>query len=270
MNIDPRNLQTNRLVFAPTVEVVAATTLTSKFHRSVTEKMGPTPIIAQDRGTDLERLAEFGGRNCYGSYGRGRSSAEYHDHIVESGHGSTLEHSSLVFELSGISRGLTHELVRHRVGVAISQRSTRYVDESGGALVVPPIFVVDACDTDEVAANKRVSQQVLLDTHEATADAYRILVRDAECRGLDRKTARGAARSSLGNGLETSMVWTCNLRALLNVLRQRGSPFADREIRRLAVEMFAQALPYAPQILGQCVKQYAAEDGYPALNVVSP
>lgn len=270
MNIDPRNFQSDRLVFYPTVEVVAAMALTPKFHRSVARKACANSIATQDRGTDLERLAEFGGRQCYDSYGKGRSSAEYHGHIVESGHGSVLEHAFLTFELEGVSRGLTHELVRHRVGVAISQRSTRYVDESGGALVVPPIFVVDVGDTDEVANDKRASQLVLLNTHEAAVRAYNVLVRDAERSGRDRKTARGAARSSLGNGLETSMVWTCNLRALLNVLRQRGSPFADREIRRLAIELYHQALPHAPAILAECVTQYTADDGHYALKVKSP
>lgn len=268
--IDPRNLQSDRLVFYPTVEVVAAMALTPKFHRSVARKVGAKSIATQDRGTDLERLAEFGGRKCYDSYGKGRSSAEYHGHIVESGHGSVLEHSFLTFEIEGVSRGLTHELVRHRVGVAISQRSTRYVDESDCRLIVPPAFVIQPGDGVETVNLKQLQQEVLLKGHQDSTANYIFLVHNGQHLKLDRKAARGAARSTLGNGIETSLVWTCNLRALLNVLRQRGSEAADAEIRRLAIELYHQALPYAPVILAECVTQYTADDGRYALKVKSP
>lgn len=206
--------------------------------------------------------------NCYDSYGKGRGSQEYHAHIIESGHGSVLEHASLTFEISGVSRGLTHELVRHRVGVAISQRSTRYVDESACRLIVPPVFVIQPSDDDEVATAKRIQQEVLLKGHQDSTANYAFLVHRNP--HLDRKAARGAARSTLGNGIETSLVWTCNLRSLLNVLRQRGSEAADAEIRRLAVALYNQALPYAPTIFGECVELFTATDGVPALKVRSP
>lgn len=84
----------------------------------------------QDIGTDAERLIECAGRTCYDSYGKGRSSTDYHANILKVGHESVMEHASFSFFITNVSRGLTNELVRHRAGVAISQRSTRYVDES--------------------------------------------------------------------------------------------------------------------------------------------
>ena len=270
MNIDPRNLQTDRLVFVPTVHVVAATALTAEFHERVDENARGQTRIDQDAGPDAERLVEFAGRKCYDSYGKGRSSRAYHEHIIESGHYSVLEHSNITFEISGVSRGLTHELVRHRVGVAISQRSTRYVDESDCRMIVPPVFVVQPEDSDEVATLKKIQQEIFLKGHQDSTANYTFLVHGSQHLELDRKAARGAARSTLGNGIETSLVWTCNLRSLLNVLRQRGSEAADAEIRRLAVELYRKALPYAPAIFAECVQVYTVDGGAPALMVKSP
>ena len=82
-----------------------------------------------------EQLVEAGGRLCYVSYGKGRkTNAEYIDNIIESKHGSVLEHAVWNFIIAGVSRSFTHELIRHRAGWGYSQLSQRYVDESGGQL----------------------------------------------------------------------------------------------------------------------------------------
>jgi len=112
---------------------VPAELLPTEGYNKVVEK-------AQDQGSDMARLIECAGRTCYDSMGQGRSSAEYHQHIREVGHGSVTEHASISFYLDNISRGLTHELVRHRAGCAISQRSTRYVDESGSPWILHPLL----------------------------------------------------------------------------------------------------------------------------------
>jgi thymidylate synthase (FAD) len=57
------------------------------------------------------------------------------------GHGSVFEHASIVFQVAGVSRSLTHELIRHRVGTAYSQESQRYVDAKDIRFVVPPLLV---------------------------------------------------------------------------------------------------------------------------------
>src|SRR5256885_15008610 len=68
---------------------------------------------------------------------------EYLDNIKKQGHGSVLEHASYSVLLEGVSRSLTHELVRHRAGFAYSQLSQRYVDESEANFVIPPAIVGD-------------------------------------------------------------------------------------------------------------------------------
>lgn len=92
-----------------------------------------------DSSVGAEVLAEVGGRLCYLSFAKPRpgGNAAYLGHIKEVGHGSVLEHAVFSLLVTGVSRSLTHELVRHRAGVSPSQLSQRYVDESVAEYVVP-------------------------------------------------------------------------------------------------------------------------------------
>src|SRR4051812_31791220 len=72
-----------------------------------------------------------------------RATREYLENIKKQGHGSVLEHANYSLLVEGVSRSLTHELVRHRAGFAYSQLSQRYVDESEANFVVPPAIVGD-------------------------------------------------------------------------------------------------------------------------------
>lgn len=105
--------------------------------------------IIQVRGTPAEQLTVFAGRNCYQSFESPKTVDDYMKNILESKHGSVLEHASVSFIISGVSRSLTHELVRHRAGFAYSQLSQRYVDESVTSLVVPPNLVFDRMEYEE-------------------------------------------------------------------------------------------------------------------------
>lgn len=194
--------------------------------------------------------------NCYDSYGKGRSSAEYHEHIRAVGHGSVLEHVSATFHIRGVSRGLTHELIRHRVGTAISQRSTRYVDESESCIIVPPVAIIRDDDPHDIAMRKRIFQNNLLVEHERDCNVYQRLVDLAEdvikiknhgaTKTEARKAARGAGRAVLGQHLETELIWTVNARALINIIAQRAMNAADAEICRLAMELWQQACDIWP------------------------
>ncbi len=136
------------------------------------------------------------------------------------------------------SRGLSHELVRHGDFTAISQRSTRYVDEDGSPWVVHPLL---GCIPYEVA-NRIPGMQCI----EAAQQAYGAAVRNLEAwlvsKGVDkftaRKQARGAARGYLGNALHTELIFSANISQWKRMLRARCNPAADAEIR----ELFAKAL----------------------------
>src|SRR5881394_649524 len=103
------------------------------------------PVTWLGEGSDGERLAEFAGRLCYMSQANPakRPTREYLENIKKQGHGSVLEHANYSILLEGVSRSLTHELVRHRAGFAYSQLSQRYVDESVANFVVPPAVIGD-------------------------------------------------------------------------------------------------------------------------------
>lgn len=232
----------------PTVRVVAVTRFLGVPDELLDwEKANAAHERGQNTGSDCARLIECAGRTCYDSYGKGRSSAEYHAHILEVGHGSVLEHASISFHISGVSRGLTHELVRHRVGVAISQRSTRYVDESESEWAWHPLVADEDYD---LAA---------YDAHGLAVDLYKDLFRRISdrliARGVSqsaaRKQARGAARGALGNALSTELVWTANIRALRHFIEMRATEHADGEIRLLANALYLAAQPYCPEYLDE-------------------
>src|SRR5438552_3390289 len=98
-----------------------------------------------DTETAAEQLTEVAGRVCYMSFARPRPGGNqaYLNHILEVGHGSVLEHAVWSFVFTGVSRSLTHELIRHRAGWAYSQLSQRYVDESVAEYVEPDVIAAD-------------------------------------------------------------------------------------------------------------------------------
>ena len=182
-----------------------------------------------------EALAEFAGRACYQSWSKPNpttaTNAGYIRHIIEIGHLSVLEHGSVSFYLSGLSRSLTHELIRHR-HFSYSQLSQRYVPERDAAMVEP-----------EVIANDPDLHAKFLAAAEASVKAYTELLEGLEKKFADvpsgtlrRKQARQAARAVLPNATETRIVVTGNYRAWRHFIAMRASEAADVEIRALAIE----------------------------------
>ncbi|HET6501377.1 MAG TPA: FAD-dependent thymidylate synthase [Amycolatopsis sp.] len=200
--------------------------------------------------TDAEggaALAEFAGRACYQSWKkpnpRTATNAGYLDHIIEVGHLSVLEHGTVTFYITGISRSLTHELIRHR-HFSYSQLSQRYVPERNAAFVEP-----------EVIASDPVLHEKFLAAAQASVEAYTELLtgleekfNDAPSATLRRKQARQAARAVLPNATETRIVVTGNYRAWRHFVAMRATEQADVEIRGLAVECLRQLQKVAANV----------------------
>jgi thymidylate synthase (FAD) len=216
--------------------------------------------------TDGERLAEFAGRLCYMSQSNpaGRSTRDYLENIKRQGHGSVLEHANYTVLLEGVSRSLTHELVRHRAGFAYSQLSQRYVDESDAAFVVPPAILGDE------ALEKTWKEEI-----DRALAAYVKLVGELmeqyawiPERVHRRKMAREAARGVLPNSTETKIVVTANARAWRTMLELRAGEGADLEIRRMAVAVLKLLREEAPgffsdfEIYDASDRREAARVGY--------
>ena len=191
------------------------------------------PVKWMGESTDGERLAEFAGRLCYMSQRNpaSRSTREYLENIKKQGHGSVLEHANYSLLIEGVSRSLTHELVRHRAGFAFSQLSQRYVDESDAAFVVPPAILGDEALVAAWKAQIESAQATYVSLVDKLMDRYK-WVDDKVHR---RKMAREAARGVLPNSTETKIVVTANARAWRTMLELRSSEGAEFEIRRMAV-----------------------------------
>jgi thymidylate synthase (FAD) len=215
-------------------------------------------------GTDGERLAEFAGRLCYMSQKNpaGRSTQEYLENIKRQGHGSVLEHANYSLLLEGVSRSLTHELVRHRAGFAYSQLSQRYVDESQACFVVPPAIIGDETLEGAWRAQIEQAQRSYVSLVEQLMGRY-AWVADKVHR---RKMAREAARGVLPNSTETKIVVTGNARAWRTMLELRSSEGAELEIRRLAVAVLRLLQAEAPGFFSD-FEIYVAADRREAARV---
>jgi thymidylate synthase (FAD) len=160
-----------------------------------------------------------------------RPTREYLENIKKQGHGSVLEHANYSLLLEGVSRSLTHELVRHRAGFAYSQLSQRYVDESEAHFVMPPAIIGD----EGLEANWRAQMDAAQKSYVALVESLMERYAWVGDKVHRRKMAREAARGVLPNSTETKIVVTGNARAWRTMLELRSSEGAELEIRRCAV-----------------------------------
>jgi len=244
-----------RLYHEPIISVLARPTFAAPAHLGVAW-MGDS--------TDGERLAEFAGRLCYMSQHNpaGRSTRDYLENIKKQGHGSVLEHANYSILLEGVSRSLTHELVRHRAGFAYSQLSQRYVDESDAAFVVPPAIVGDEALEGAWRSQIEGAQASYVALVAQLMERYG-WVADKVHR---RKMAREAARGVLPNSTETKIVVTGNARAWRTMLELRSSEGAELEIRRAAVAILRVLQAEAPAFFSD-FEIYVADDRREAARI---
>lgn len=226
-----------------------------------------------DSEVAAEVLTETAGRVCYMSFAKPRpgGNSAYLKHIKEVGHGSVLEHAVWNFVITGVSRTLTHELVRHRAGFGFSQLSQRYVDESVAEYVEPDVIAEDPelhaiwleSVTQAHAAYVKLADALLVKAYNrsypqdglTTLAAVRKALYPNHPYGTEfRKAARQAARSVLPNATETKIFVTVNARALRHFLEMRGSRHAEPEIRKLAGKILDLVAVDAPNLFGDYEK----------------
>ena len=243
------------LFFEPRVTLIARPHFSEPTH---------LPVAWLGESTDGERLAEFAGRLCYMSQANPakRPTREYLDNIKKQGHGSVLEHANYSLLLEGVSRSLTHELVRHRAGFAYSQLSQRYVDESSACFVVPPAIIGDEKLEGTWRTQVESAQQTYVALVEQLMERYG-WVADKVHR---RKMAREAARAVLPNATETKIVATGNARSWRTLLELRAGEGAEMEIRRLAITVLRLFQREAPGFFSDFMI-YVADDRREAAKV---
>jgi thymidylate synthase (FAD) len=205
---------------------------------------------------DSTQLCKTAGQSCYMSFGPRRTTNEnaaaYIERLTSAGHGSVLEHSSFSFLLYGISRSVTHELVRHRAGASFSQVSQRYVSGSVLRFVERPEYQEDPDlhrlfeeRVDRAAAEYEAMAELLLERQEGGASML-----TADYRTDARKKVQQTARSLLPNETEAPMVFTANVRALRHIIEMRADAHAESEIRNLALRIFLSLRTVDPILFG--------------------
>ncbi len=199
------------------------------------EIIGVTSYPQHDDGT--EALLEHAGRACYRSESKGRPGKFLQARIRE-GHESLIEHASVTFDISGISRACSHQLVRHRIA-SYSQESQRYVDMSNPEFVVPP-----SVDRDPEA--------------QAIWDEFIAQVADTYHRLRELGVRKEDARFVLPNATATRIIVTMNFRSLRHLFSVRCDKAAQWEIRELALEMLRQVHEIAPSVFGDLYERYLA------------
>jgi len=212
-----------------------------------TEFLAPPGVPWSTDADGGQALTEFAGRACYQSWSKPNpktaTNASYLRHIIDVGHFSVLEHASVSFYITGVSRSCTHELIRHR-HFSYSQLSQRFVPEPDSQVVLPPGLE----DEPEL-------QELFLNAADTSRQVYTQLLAKLEAKFagepnavLRRKQARQAARAVLPNATETRIVVTGNYRAWRHFVATRASEHADVEIRRLAIECLRQLADVAPAV----------------------
>ena len=192
-----------------------------------------------ESATHAEELVEAAGRICYMSFGfrqSPRTNFEYIGRLIQLGHESVLEHVNWTFLITGVSRALTHQLVRHRVGFAFSQLSQQYHEERNPEFIEPGLSEqfpeVHKTWQHAMAVAKEAYSKILDELNDVDGNSI------TEMNGKEiQRAVRSAARSVLPNATATTMMTTVNGRALRHFLKVRGSIPGDDEMRRLAAEL---------------------------------
>lgn len=185
---------------------------------------------------DAEQIVAAAIRQCYsglsGSELKKKISPEKRAKLIRqvigSDHTSTIEHVSFTFAIEGVSRALTHELVRHRIA-SYSHQSQRYVTADNFKYLIPPSIKTNK---EALAIYKKAIKE--------DQDYYNQL--------LNLGIPKEDARFMIPNGIETKIIVTMNARSLFNFLRRRMCNRAQWEIKTLAYQMHKLLMKVAPNI----------------------
>ena len=209
---------------------------------------------ASDGGTDADVLTEFAGKSCYMSFDKnlnlnltkvgGRPNSAYiQDGIIGNKHGSVLEHSTVTFFLTNVSRVVTHELVRHRAGTAFSQTSGRYVRNQEVDMYLPNELA--GCP-EAIAVYQRAVRQM----EENLAELVEVTGIEDMTNFALKKRLTSAFRRIIGNGQANHLVMTANHRAWRHIIEMRTSVHAEEEIRVIMSDVAQQLKDKFPTIYG--------------------
>lgn len=221
-----------------------------------------------DAPSDAEKIIEIMGRLCYRSFKPGLNpnvtkirehNNEYLSNILKVKHGSVIEHPFINFILADVSRVFTHELVRHRVGIAISQESLRFVRLDKLRFWMPLVFRNHPTKSEKLV-NFMVEKIGLMEGWQL--ELAKILELDDEKNFHIKKKYTSAMRRIAPDGLATTIGWSANPRTIRNaIIEMRTEPGAEEEIRLVSGLIAEKVIQRYPNIFGDYTKEIV--DGLP-------
>lgn len=215
--------------------------------------------------TDSELLVELAGRRCYMAFQPGLNPnvtkirtdiADYIDNILQSGHGSVLEHVTWNFAIEGVSRVFTGEMNRHRAGWAISEGSMRYIRFDNIPYWVPRSILPNERDDAKTVSKKQQTQEVFHEVYKYIEKQYEELQSiwkeelSPDSRFKEKKQITSMMRRIVPMGVATGGIWSGNLRAIRHVLTLRTSEAAEEEICFVFTNILKQIRDMEPNIFG--------------------
>lgn len=186
-----------------------------------------------------EEIIEQAARTCYKSSFKNNPS--FIRNLIKSGHESVLEHASATFQISGVSRALTHQLARHRLA-SYSQQSQRYVKEDQFEYVIPPSVedLIEKKGGDFVAVYKNHMRQI--------QEMYNYWKKE----GLKNEDARFL----LPNACCTEIIMTANMREWRHIVNIRCDKNAQWEIRNMCLEILKILYLKTPNVFHDLYNKY--------------
>lgn len=176
--------------------------------------------------------------------------------LKKMGHMSPIEHANFTFYIEGVSRAMTHQLVRHRIA-SYSQRSQRYVSHKGFDYIVPPRMAGKTVDDN---GTKKDAEQYYAEVMDYITDAYGKLVQALGDKG---ESTNEDARYILPNACETKIFVTMNARELIHFFEERLCERAQWEIRDVADQMLALVKEACPAVFSGCGPKCVNRDKCP-------
>ena len=190
------------------------------------------------------RLIEIAGRTCYKSEDKitADSSKKFVETILKRGHESVIEHSAMTVKFI-CDRGVTHELVRHRL-CAFSQESTRYCNYKGGVTFVIPPWV------DFKPGEYLMDYNIPMSVVEQSAEWFRAVIESEfhYLRLLNKEWTPQQARAVLPNSTKTEIVVTANFREWRHIFKLRCSKAAHPQMRELMIPLHKKCTELIPII----------------------
>lgn len=212
---------------------------------------------------DCEKIVASAAKLCYSSSGvedimEGLTTEKTNDFLeklVSMGHESPIEHVTFTFGIEGVSRSLTHQLVRHRLA-SYSQKSQRYVTEGQFDYIIPPeiekIPEAKALFLQSMEENQKIYDELTVILKEKHyKDLIALGKPEKQAKSIAEKRAIEDARYILPNACETKIICTMNARTLINFFHHRCCERAQWEIREMAVQMLKLVKEVAPTLFGQ-------------------